>query len=166
MTAHPVVCLVDYEDGYRTVITLEEPSDADTEMGAIARLRIMTDDGKTLQVGLSPEAAEALERRLRELRGAPESVATSLETGAELHRSVGRRQMMTTSDPTTTDAVAMLQWMHACVVHSENHGDVPRIGSDEVLAVLRATQAERARHAEEVAMLRDVHRGETREGGE
>lgn len=76
MTAYPVTCLVDYEGGYRPVITLEEPSDADTEMGAIARLRIMTDDGKALQVGLSPEAAEVLERRLRELRGAPESVAT------------------------------------------------------------------------------------------
>src|SRR5690606_28925648 len=70
--------------------------------------------------------------------------------------------MMTTSDPTTPDAVAMLQWMHACAVHSENHGDVPRIGSDEVLAVLRATQDERARHAEEVARLRDVHLDETR----
>ncbi len=70
MTAHPVTCLVDHEDGYRTVITLEEPTDYDTEAGAIARLRITTDDGKTIQVGLSPEAAEALERRLRELRGA------------------------------------------------------------------------------------------------
>lgn len=76
MTAHPVTCLVENEDGYRTVITLEEPSGADTEMGATVRLRIMTDDGKTLQVGLSPEAAESLELRLREL--------------SELHRAVGR----------------------------------------------------------------------------
>lgn len=68
MTAYPVTCLVANEDGYRTVITIEEPSDADTEMGAIAKLRITADDGKALQVGLSPEAAEALERRLLELR--------------------------------------------------------------------------------------------------
>lgn len=72
MTAYPVTCLIDYEDGYLTVITLEEPSDSDTEAGAIAKLRIKADDGKALQVGLSPEAAEALERRLRELRGVPE----------------------------------------------------------------------------------------------
>src|SRR5690606_8363740 len=48
----------------------------------------------------------------------------------------------------------MLKRMHARAVHSANRGDVPRIGSDEVLAVLRATQAERARHAEEVAEAR------------
>lgn len=53
------------------------------------------------------------------------------------------------------DAVTMLQRMHARAAHSENHGDAPRIGSDESLAVLRAAQAERARHAEEVAALRD-----------
>lgn len=90
MTAYPVTCLVANEDGYRTVITLEEPSDADTEMGAIARLRIMTDDGKTLQVWLSPEAAEALERRLRELR--------------ELHRAVGRCLGLTNCAQDVTEA--------------------------------------------------------------
>lgn len=104
MTAYPVTCLVDDEDVYRTVITLEEPSDADTEMGAIARLRIMTNDGKTLQVVLSPEAAEALERRLRELRGVPDSVATSLETGPELHRAVGRCLGLTNCAQDVTEA--------------------------------------------------------------
>lgn len=61
---------------------------------------------------------------------------------------------MMTSDPTTTDAVTMLRRMHARAVECENRGEVPRIGSDEVLAVLRATEAECARHAEEVAALR------------
>lgn len=68
MTAHPVTCIVDYEDGFRTVITLEDASDADAEQGAIARLAIVTDEGKTLRFALSPEACEALERRLLELR--------------------------------------------------------------------------------------------------
>jgi hypothetical protein len=68
MTAHPVTCIVDYEDGVRTVITLEEPSDVDAEQGAIARLRVTTDDYKMITVGLSPEAVEVLERRLLELR--------------------------------------------------------------------------------------------------
>lgn len=63
---------------------------------------------------------------------------------------------MTTSDP-TPDAVAMLKRMHARAAHSENHGDVPRIGSDELLVILRAAQAERARHAEEVARLEAEH---------
>lgn len=67
------------------------------------------------------------------------------------------------TDETTPDAVEMLQRMHACVVLSENHGDVPRVSSDEVLAVLRATQDERARHAEEVAALRDQLRKVTAE---
>lgn len=58
---------------------------------------------------------------------------------------------MMTSDPTTTDAVTMLQRLYARTVHSENRGDVPRVSSDEVLAVLQAIQAERARHVEEVA---------------
>lgn len=49
---------------------------------------------------------------------------------------------MMTSDPTTTDAVTMLRRMHARAVECENRGDVPRIGSDEVLAVLRAVEAE------------------------
>lgn len=61
---------------------------------------------------------------------------------------------MTTSDPTTPDAVAMLQRIHARAVYCANHGDVPRISSAEVLVVLRAIQAERARHAEEVAELK------------
>lgn len=104
MTAHPVICLVDYEDGYRTVITLEEPNETDAEAGAIARLRIMTDDGAPLQVGLSPEAAEVLELRLRELRGVPESVATSLETGPELHRAVGRCLGLTNCAQDVTEA--------------------------------------------------------------
>lgn len=90
MTAYPVTCLVANEDGYRTVITLEEPSDADTEMGATVRLRIMTDDGKTLQAGLSPEAAESLELRLREL--------------GELHRSVGRCLGLTNCAQDVTEA--------------------------------------------------------------
>lgn len=68
MTAHPVTCLVDYEDGYRTVITLEEGSDSDAEEGAIARLRITMDDGKTIQVGLSPEALNHLGKRFDDLR--------------------------------------------------------------------------------------------------
>src|SRR5690606_23406852 len=75
MTAYPTTCLVDHENGCRTVITIEEPSDYDTEMGAIARLRITVDNVKTIQVTqvrLSPEALEALERRCRELRGVPE----------------------------------------------------------------------------------------------
>src|SRR5690606_10497101 len=75
MTAYPTTCLVDHENGCRTVITIEEPSDYDTEMGAIARLRITVDNVKTIkvtQVRLSPEALEALERRCRELRGVPE----------------------------------------------------------------------------------------------
>lgn len=75
MTAYPTTCLVDHENGCRTVITIEEPSDYDTEMGAIARLRITVDNVKTIQVTqvrLSLEALEALERRCRELRGAPE----------------------------------------------------------------------------------------------
>lgn len=61
------------------------------------------------------------------------------------------------TDETTADAVTMLRRMHARAAHSENHGDVPRIGSDELLVVLRAAQAERARHAEEVAALRARH---------
>ena len=40
------------------------------------------------------------------------------------------------------DAVTMLQRMHARAVDRENRGDAPRIGSDEVLAVLRAVEAE------------------------
>lgn len=75
MTAYPTTCLVDHENGFRTVITIEEPSDYDTEMGAIARLRITVDNVKTIQVTqvrLSLEAIEAIERRCRELRGAPE----------------------------------------------------------------------------------------------
>lgn len=70
MTAYPVTCLVDYEDGVRTVMTLEEASDSDSETGAIARLCITTDDGKMLRIGLSPEACEALERRMLEIRQA------------------------------------------------------------------------------------------------
>ena len=64
---------------------------------------------------------------------------------------------------TTPDAATMLQRMHARAVDRENHGDVPRIGSDEVLAVLRAAQAERRRHAEEVKALRDQLREVTME---
>lgn len=46
------------------------------------------------------------------------------------------------TDETTTDAATMLRRLHARAVERENHGDVPRIGSDEVLAVLRAVEAE------------------------
>jgi len=60
-----------------------------------------------------------------------------------------------TSDPVAPGAVVMLQRMHARAVDCENRGDAPRIGSDEVLAVLRAIHAERDRHAEEVAMLEE-----------
>lgn len=49
---------------------------------------------------------------------------------------------MTTSDPATPDAVTMLRRMHARAVERENRGDVPHIGSDEVLAVLRTIEAE------------------------
>lgn len=101
------------------------------------------------QAGESPLSAAGDERRFR--RTIDAAVARAAEYTARKP-----------TNETTPDAVAMLQWMHACVVHSENHGDVPRIGSDEVLAVLRATQDERARHAEEVARLRDVHLDETR----
>lgn len=46
------------------------------------------------------------------------------------------------TNETTPDAVTMLRRMHARAVECENRGDVPRIGSDEVLAVLRAAEAE------------------------
>lgn len=76
MTAHPTTCLLDHEDGYRTVITLEEASDSYVEQGAMGVLVVSGESlavcGGRLTVGLSPEALEALERRCRELRGVPE----------------------------------------------------------------------------------------------
>lgn len=62
--------------------------------------------------------------------------------------------MSESPDPAAPDAVTMLQRLHARAVARENHGDAPRISSDELLVVLRAAQAERARHAEEAAALR------------
>lgn len=65
MTAYPVTCLVDYEDGCRTTITVEDASDADIEAGALKRLVIVADDGKPLSIRLSPEAVDALVKALR-----------------------------------------------------------------------------------------------------
>lgn len=68
MTAYPETCLIDHEDGIRTTLTLESPSDADTERGAIARLCLTIEDGSPITIGLSPAAVDALIARLRELR--------------------------------------------------------------------------------------------------
>lgn len=71
MTAYPVTCLVDCEDGYRTTITIERGTDADAEQDIIARLIVSTDDGKEHRIGLSPEAVHALIKELRRIeRGA------------------------------------------------------------------------------------------------
>lgn len=76
MTAYPTTCLVSNEDGYRTVITLEESSDSYIEQGAMGVLVVSGDrPGGELRIGLSHEALEALERRCRELRGVPEDEA-------------------------------------------------------------------------------------------
>lgn len=65
MTAYPVMCLVDQEDGYRTVLTLE---DGDAEAGSIGRLVIQFDrDVSTARIELSPEAARALVEQLTRL---------------------------------------------------------------------------------------------------
>lgn len=77
MTAHPTTCLIDHEDGFRTVITLEEPSDSYVEQGAMGVLVVSGDrPGGELRIGLSPDALEAIERRCRELRGVPEGEVT------------------------------------------------------------------------------------------
>ena len=60
MTAHPTACLVDYEDGYRLVITIE---DGDAEAGAVAALRFsgeLTGKPVSMTVQLSAEAATLL----------------------------------------------------------------------------------------------------------
>lgn len=64
MTAYPVTCLVDYADGYRTTITVEDASDADIEAGALKRL-IITTDKIEYRIGLSPDAVDALVKALR-----------------------------------------------------------------------------------------------------
>lgn len=69
MTAYPVTCLVDYEDGERATLTVEDASDADVEAGAIKRLVIVGPfAAKELRIGLSPEAVDALVRALRRTR--------------------------------------------------------------------------------------------------
>lgn len=61
MTAYPVTCLVDQEDGFRAVLTLE---DGDPEAGSIARVIVHTERPTTeLRVELSLEAAVAFDRR-------------------------------------------------------------------------------------------------------
>lgn len=67
MTAHPATHLVDYEDGYRTTITIEDASDTDTEAGALKVLVIEGAgvDGGALRIRLSPEAVDAMVRALR-----------------------------------------------------------------------------------------------------
>ncbi len=65
MTAHPTFCLLDLEDGVRTVITIEDPSDCDAEQGAIARIVIVADDKRTASIGLSVEAVDGLIEALR-----------------------------------------------------------------------------------------------------
>lgn len=68
MTAHPETCLIDYQDGDRTVLTVESPSDCDTEAGAVARLTIDVNEGKIRhRIGLSPSACRTLAARLMEL---------------------------------------------------------------------------------------------------
>mgnify|MGYP000863030598 FL=1 len=63
MTAYPVTCLVDNEDGYRTTITVE---DGDEEAGAVARLVVVFDrDTEEARIDLSPDAARAIVRDLR-----------------------------------------------------------------------------------------------------
>ena len=63
MTAYPVTCLVDNEDGYRTTVTVE---DGDVEAGAVARLVLVFDrDTKEARIDLSPDAARAIVRDLR-----------------------------------------------------------------------------------------------------
>lgn len=86
MTAYPTTCLVDHEDGYRTVITLEEASDSYVEQNAMGVLVVSGDStgAAELRVGLSPEALEAFERRCRELRGVPEG--EPLEPGTVVAR--------------------------------------------------------------------------------
>lgn len=65
MTAYPATLLVDYEDGYRTTVTVEDASDSDTEAGAIKRIVIVADEGRELRIRLSPEAVDAMVRALR-----------------------------------------------------------------------------------------------------
>ena len=67
MTAYPATHLVDYEDGYRTTITVEDASDADIEAGALKVMVIdgAGVDGKALRVRISPEAVDALIKALR-----------------------------------------------------------------------------------------------------
>ena len=65
MTAYPVMCLVDQEDGYRTALTLE---DGDAEAGSVGRLVIQFDrDVSTARIELSPEAARAMVEQLTRL---------------------------------------------------------------------------------------------------
>lgn len=65
MTAYPVTCLVDQEDGYRTVLTLE---DGDAEACSVGRLVIQFDrDVRAARIELSPEAARALVEQLTRL---------------------------------------------------------------------------------------------------
>lgn len=65
VTAYPVMCLVDQEDGYRTALTLE---DGDAEAGSIGRMVIQFDrDVSTARIELSPEAARALVEQLTRL---------------------------------------------------------------------------------------------------
>lgn len=68
MTAYPETCLIDYLDGDRTVITVEAPSDCDTEVGVVARITIDVNEGKIRhRVGLSSAACRVLAARLKEL---------------------------------------------------------------------------------------------------
>ena len=63
MSAYPVTCLVDLEDGYRTTITIE---DGGEESDAVARLVLIFDrETKEARVELSLDAARALVRDLR-----------------------------------------------------------------------------------------------------
>lgn len=72
MTAYPVTCVVDCENGYRTVVMVE---DGDVERGSVARLVVEHDtEVKHARIELSPEAASVLVRALqRQIRSARES---------------------------------------------------------------------------------------------
>lgn len=66
MTAYPLKALVDYEDGERRILSIEEPSDTDAEAGANCVL-FLTSADSTARVGLSPEATKALAEALLEV---------------------------------------------------------------------------------------------------
>lgn len=74
MTSYPETCLIDHQDGDRTVLTVEGPTDCDTESGAVARLTIDVNSGNLFhQMGLSQEACSVLARRLTHLAGEEET---------------------------------------------------------------------------------------------